>query len=215
MDDEKEEEEDNRHEEKPQRRAIRQRRFKQGELALAKHPESRKWVVVKVLEAHPSGRCVRLVARGEGRGQVRGGGMGPPPLLSAALDRRQDTLEPPDCFATPQTTTAVEVTAEGRGRPNRTHLRTPHLSDTLSSPAWPYTKTLSKTPAAIPCCHRRLKTPSQRTRNENKINFLKVRLGVPRRPGDPGRRRGAVPEHPTPGSRALYHGQPHRRQRRG
>lgn len=42
--------------EKPVRRAIRQRRFKKGELALAKHPESRKWVVVKILEALPSGR---------------------------------------------------------------------------------------------------------------------------------------------------------------
>ncbi|CAM9497383.1 unnamed protein product, partial [Scytosiphon promiscuus] len=37
-------------------RAIRQRRFKKGELALAKHPESRKWVAVKVLEAPSSGR---------------------------------------------------------------------------------------------------------------------------------------------------------------
>lgn len=43
---------------KPARRAVRQRRFKKGELALAKHPESRKWVVVKVLEALPSGRYV-------------------------------------------------------------------------------------------------------------------------------------------------------------
>ncbi len=41
---------------KPARRAIRQRRFKKGELALAKRPESRKWVVAKVLEALPSGR---------------------------------------------------------------------------------------------------------------------------------------------------------------
>lgn len=56
VDDDKEE--DHRQEDKPVRRAIRQRRFKKGELALARHPEARKWVVVKVLEAHPSGRCV-------------------------------------------------------------------------------------------------------------------------------------------------------------
>lgn len=62
IDDDKEE--DHRHEEeKPVRRAIRQRRFKTGELALAKNPESRKWVVVKVLEALPSGRCVRVAKR--------------------------------------------------------------------------------------------------------------------------------------------------------
>lgn len=41
---------------KPAHRAIRQRRFKKGELALAKHPDSRKWVAVKVLEAQSSGR---------------------------------------------------------------------------------------------------------------------------------------------------------------
>ncbi|CAM9607448.1 unnamed protein product [Ectocarpus sp. 12 AP-2014] len=44
------------HNDKPSPRAIRQRRFKKGELALTKHSETRKWVIVKVLEALPSGR---------------------------------------------------------------------------------------------------------------------------------------------------------------
>ncbi|CAM9459906.1 unnamed protein product [Ectocarpus fasciculatus] len=44
------------HNNKPSPKAIRQRRFKKGELALTKHSETRKWVVVKVLEALPSGR---------------------------------------------------------------------------------------------------------------------------------------------------------------
>ncbi|CAB1097114.1 unnamed protein product [Ectocarpus sp. CCAP 1310/34] len=49
-------EEKDRHNGKPSARAIRQRRFKKGELALTKHSETRKWVIVKVLEALPSGR---------------------------------------------------------------------------------------------------------------------------------------------------------------
>lgn len=44
---------------RPPPRAIRQRRFHANDLALARHPETRKWGVVRVLEALSSGRCVR------------------------------------------------------------------------------------------------------------------------------------------------------------
>lgn len=51
-----EDDEKQRKTEKPEMRAIRQRRFRADELALAKHPETRKWGVAKVLEAFPQGR---------------------------------------------------------------------------------------------------------------------------------------------------------------
>lgn len=41
---------------KPTPCVVPQKEFRVEELALARHPETRKWSVVKVLEALPSGR---------------------------------------------------------------------------------------------------------------------------------------------------------------
>lgn len=107
-----EKEEDNRHEEdKPVRRAIRQRRFKKGELALARHPESRKWVVVKVLEALPSGRCVRRQKKNKQKAEEDG--------MDPCLQCSSSTIgdETPGCATLThrnKTNTVVDIMAENR-----------------------------------------------------------------------------------------------------
>ena len=107
IDDDDEDKEDNRQGEKPVRRAIRQRRFKKGELALAKHPELRKWVVVKVLEAHPSGRCV-----------LADGAVG---LKLAGHRGRRDGMDPSLNFQRLSTDCTATAISPGNREANRPH----------------------------------------------------------------------------------------------